>query len=695
MTRILVAILLLAVVNVVLGAENNTVGGSIGTVSAEDWNITGLEFAVELSESGLRGDVNIERIALLTTDEHFDNINVTCDNIALTTQAISCARATVTATIPGIDRQTVPGAFSYQTDTGHTHIELNQVAIAGGLAHFDIVKNDSGMDIRFEGETLQLDKMLALARHFGVDLAKYSATGTATASGRLRTGVDGSTYLDLISMVHSAAIANETGTLATDNLSGQIELNMTIDGDIARFSLGLESDEGEAYLEPAYANFGEHAIRLTAEQIETSDFETYAIARFRLQQESLLELAGAATVTFPKEDSSPINLSADIELGNSSVTTLYSSLLQVQLAGTILSDLDTDGRVFGTIKLANNELMFARLQLEDLILDDRAGRFAIYGLGGFIDWPGAEPAAAGLSELHWDSGLVHDIIIGASAAEFRLGDNDVQLMSPLRQPTMGGALIVHQLVLNNFGSDDATGVLDAELEPIQIGQLAGAFGWPAFSGTLSGKLPLLQLAKNTATIGGTLTAQAFDGDIEMTQLLIEKPFGLIPRLSGDIRMRGLDLQRVTDAFSFGAIQGRLSGDVTGLVLENWRPVAMDMSFYSPPNDKSQHRISQRAVENLANVGGGGAAALLSTGVLKFFDVFAYDRIGLRCVLRDGICTMSGAGPVKDGPLGAGYYIVKGSGLPRIDVVGYRDQVSWPRLVRQLAAINSDDAPTIN
>ncbi len=296
MTRLLVAILLLAVVNVVLGAENNTVGGSIGTVSAEDWNITGLEFAVELSESGLRGDVNIERIALLTTDEHFDNINVTCDNIALTTQAISCARATVTATIPGIDRQTVPGAFSYQTDTGHTHIELNQVAIAGGLAHFDIVKNDSGMDIRFEGETLQLDKMLALARHFGVDLAKYSATGTATASGRLRTGVDGSTYLDLISMVHSAAIANETGTLATDNLSGQIELNMTIDGDIARFSLGLESDEGEAYLEPAYANFGEHAIRLTAEQIETSDFETYAIARFRLQQESLLELAGAATV---------------------------------------------------------------------------------------------------------------------------------------------------------------------------------------------------------------------------------------------------------------------------------------------------------------------------------------------------------------------------------------------------------------
>ncbi|NQV86537.1 MAG: hypothetical protein HQ492_05625 [Woeseiaceae bacterium] len=434
---------------------------------------------------------------------------------------------------------------------------------------------------------------------------------------------------------------------------------------------------------------------MTAEQIETNDFETYAIAGFKLQQESLLDLAGALTVTLPKQDSSPINLSADIELGNSSVTALYSSVVQVQLAGTVLGDLDTDGRVLGSIKLSNNELMFARLHLEDLILDDRAGRFAIYGLAGFIDWPGAEAAAAGLSNLQWDSGLVYNIAIGASTVEFRLGDDDIELTLPLRLPTMGGALLVHQLVLNDYGRDDATGVLDAELEPIQIGQLAGAFGWPAFSGTLSGKLPLLQLAENTATIGGTLSARAFDGDIEMTQLRIEQPFGRVPRLRGDIRLRGLDLQSVTDAFSFGAIQGRLSGDVTGLVLENWKPVAMDMFFYSPPNDKSQHRISQRAVENLANVGGGGAAALLSTGVLKFFDVFAYDRIGLRCVLRDGVCAMSGAGPTKDGSLGAGYYIVKGSGLPRIDVVGFRDQVSWPRLVRQLAAITSSDAPTFN
>jgi hypothetical protein len=122
---------------------------------------------------------------------------------------------------------------------------------------------------------------------------------------------------------------------------------------------------------------------------------------------------------------------------------------------------------------------------------------------------------------------------------------------------------------------------------------------------------------------------------------------------------------------------------------------MDMHFYTPEGDKSQRRISQRAVENLASVGGGGAAAILSSGLLRFFEVFAYERIGLRCILHDGICAMSGAGNSKDSALGQGFYIVKGSGLPRIDVVGFRNQVSWARLVQQLVAITNSGTPTLN
>jgi len=361
----------------------------------------------------------------------------------------------------------------------------------------------------------------------------------------------------------------------------------------------------------------------------------------------------------------------------------------------VLGDLDTDGRVSGSISIADNEPVSASLQLGDLILDDRGGRFAIYGLHGVVNWNADEQQRPAQTGLQWESGTVYGLAVGGGDLKLQLGDNDLTLLAPLRLASMGGALAVNEFVLQNFGEEGASGRLDAELEPIQLGQLTAAFGWPAFSGTLSGKLPLLQLADNVVTIGGTLSARAFDGTMELSSLRIEQPFGLVPQMQADIRIRDLDLQRVTETFSFGLIQGRLSGDIVGLKMQDWRPVAMDMHFYTPPDDKSQRRISQRAVENLASVGGGGAAAVLSTGFLQFFEVFAYDRIGLRCVLRDGSCAMSGAGAAKAGPAGTGYFIVKGRGVPRIDVVGYRDTVSWARLVQQLAAITRSGTPTVN
>ena len=95
------------------------------------------------------------------------------------------------------------------------------------------------------------------------------------------------------------------------------------------------------------------------------------------------------------------------------------------------------------------------------------------------------------------------------------------------------------------------------------------------------------------------------------------------------------------------------------------------------------RISQRAVQNLSSIGGtgGGVASALQTGFLRFFDTFRYARLGIACRLENDVCAMSGVEPAG----GGGFYIVKGSGLPRIDIIGSGDRVAWSRLVQQLAA----------
>jgi hypothetical protein len=44
-----------------------------------------------------------------------------------------------------------------------------------------------------------------------------------------------------------------------------------------------------------------------------------------------------------------------------------------------------------------------------------------------------------------------------------------------------------------------------------------------------------------------------------------------------------------------------------------------------------------------------------------------------------------------GKVGSGYYIVKGSSLPRINIIGNANRVDWPRLVAQVkTAIGNTD-----
>ncbi len=669
--------------------EALVVTGSADRIAAQNWLIGGFASTLELTEAGLRGEFRLASIVLPASGDEFEDVRVTCNSITLTTHAVRCGQGIFTASLPGIGRQAIPGSFTYNHHAGIADIELARVAVAGGRARLNINASDAGINVRYSGNRLQLAGLLELAARYSNAFTGYVADGVTDIAGTVTMAAGRPPRIVLAADLDGVLLANEAGTIAADGVAGKLRLDVTLGSDATRFTLGIDTGQGEAYLEPYYANFSESPLTLQANDVSTRDFTTFRVAGIQVRQQGLLDMQGSVTLRFPSDELPATGVTAEVELRNSSIENLYANLLRVAAAGTILGNLDTDGTVSGSVSIVDSSLRSATVTLDDAIFDDRRGRFAAYGIKGGIDWSADPGYTPGTSRLSWESGSIYNIGIGGGTVELQLGDDDVEMLAPLRVPMLGGALLIQQLALKDFGSENATGTLDAELEPVQLGQLTGTFGWPAFSGRLSGRLPLLQLAENTITVGGTLSARAFDGTMEISNLRIEQPFGLVPRLQCDVAIRNLDLQLVTEAYSFGLIQGRLSGDIAGLIMEKWRPVAMDMSFYTSRGDRSPHRISQRAVENLASVGG-GATAVLSTGLLKFFEVFSYDRIGLRCLLKDDVCTMSGVGPAA-----GGYYLVKGRGVPRIDVVGIRESVSWSRLVKQLATITRGGTPTVN
>jgi hypothetical protein len=218
--------------------------------------------------------------------------------------------------------------------------------------------------------------------------------------------------------------------------------------------------------------------------------------------------------------------------------------------------------------------------------------------------------------------------------------------------------------------------------------LTEALEWPSMSGKISGMIPNVSYGKGGLEVGGALLVRVFDGNIVIKKLQMQNPFGLVPQLRADVEISRLDLEALTRTFSFGKIEGRLDGHVRRLKLLNWQPVFFDARFSTPDNDRSRHRISQRAVDNITSLG--GVSGALSSGLMRLFEAFSYSRIGLSCVLKDGVCEMDGVEPTKKG----GYYIVKGAGLPRIDIIGYTHRVDWFELVDRLKSISLEQGAVI-
>jgi hypothetical protein len=504
--------------------------------------------------------------------------------------------------------------------------------------------------------------------HAQLDTARLRATldqdGDALAADITAAGLD---------------YSEPAGRYAAEKLSATTRLRW----DGRRLELALDAKGGQAYAEPVFFDFGALPLRVTAAIARTGT--GWRIERLGTTHGSAgsLALSGLLDSAFQ-----PVELDARLEARD--LAPLLATGVAPFLVGTQLEGLGGSGAATATLVLRKGAPRAFAARLDGASVNSEKLGASLEGLVGELNWAAAASAA---SRLQWRGGSLKRVPLGPSGIAFSTRGKDFALTAPWRQPLLGGALSVARLALRDLGGARAAAEFDGALEPIDLAALCKALGWPEFGGTLGGRLPGVKLRDDAWSIEGALEAQAFDGSIRIDNLGVVGLFGLQPRVTADVKVRGLDLERVTRAFSFGRISGRLDGDVAGLRLLDWSPVAFDARLYSTPGYGGTRRISQRAIDSLSSIGGAPGGAL-SRGFLGLFDDFAYARLGIGCVLRDGVCEMDGVEPAQSAGGAAGYYLVKGRLLPRIDVVGYARRVSWDSLVGQLKAAQASEGPRL-
>lgn len=534
--------------------------------------------------------------------------------------------------------------------------------------------------LQLSAERLPLDWLQPLLAARWAD-ARLTA---GSLEAKLELGSAASGGSELAGPVAFAGLGLDTtdGRIAAADLDAEGRLRLALAPASTGVEVELDLHGGELLAGALYASLPESRVGFALDV--RGDETGWRLARLGWNDPGVLELSGQGAL-----DHDGGLAALDLEVASGSLARANPRYLEALLGTLGLAGLALDGEVHGQVAI--RDAAPSAIDLGLARLDARAGdgRFEVAGLDGRLRWnAGADPVD---SELSWSAAAIGVIELGPA----RLPLRSVQRRLALRAP-VGFALLGGRLQLPRFawrpGADAGQGTrldLALELDDLDLAQLCRALDWPAFSGKLSGRIPGVRYADEVLHFDGGLDVEVFDGKVGIAALTFERPFGVAPTLAGDVEFDDLDLRPLTGAFGFGEITGRLDGHIRGLRLVDWAPVAFDAAFRTDPDAKGDRRISQRAVNDLTRVGGGGIGAGLQNQVLKLFDTFGYRRIGLSCRLSNNVCTMGGVDSS-----GTGYTIVEGSGLPRVSVIGHQRRVDWPVLVARLKSATEGQVPIV-
>jgi hypothetical protein len=638
-----------------LAVEN--IALSIGRVDAGTWS-TGelkLELAFPASDR-VSARLHSEGLALPGPFQSISHASVECPQAAIEAEGLRCADAALR--LGGRDGSAANLPLSVNLD-----------------------QSNGDWRLRLSAEDLQAGAIWAFAAGNGLVPAMEVSAGRLTTSLLLSDEASVPTAVVDVALT-GARFSDAAGLHAGEDLSARVQWQLMDHGQLWRTHASLLIDAGQLFLDPVYLDAGATPLTVSARGEIRPGSGALRVSEFQFHHRSVADMGGTLTIG---GDGALQML--DMRLSRASLAALYRVYLQPFAIGTLFDALEISGDVDAQLHWQPSAAdQRVQLNVYDAGIEDKGGRFRLFGLGGHLDWSAGEDTRP--TALAWQGGQIYRIDYGPGSLAGRLAGRRFRLEAPVRVPMLEGEVRIDALQAAAIGTPDLNWNFRGGVRPMSLQALTRALGWPPFGGSLAGNIPLVSYAGGTIAVDGSLDVAVFDGNLRIRKLGIADPFGIIPVLRADVDVENLSLDALTSTFSFGKIQGRLQGRVHGLILKDWKPTGFDARFATPENDDSRHRISQRAVENLASLGGTGA--VLSSTFLRLFEEFSYRRLGISCRLSRGVCEMDGVAPAEKG-----YYIVEGGGLPpRIDVLGFNRRVDWPVLLGRLKQINSAEGPVV-
>jgi hypothetical protein len=272
------------------------------------------------------------------------------------------------------------------------------------------------------------------------------------------------------------------------------------------------------------------------------------------------------------------------------------------------------------------------------------------------------------------------------------GPNRISVKSPTVIRVPGGNLRLGPVQVNHPFDPDLSVHTFLVFDGIKLQPLLSTIWTRPLEGTLTGRLDPLQYEKHTVTSQGEIRAQAFGGKILISELEIPGVFTSAPVIKFNGQWNDLLLSEITTGTSFGKIEGVLNGHIRDFEIAYGQPQRFDLLLETLKKKGVPQKISVKAVENIAQIGGGQSPFMgLAGAFASFFKKFPYEKIGIQANLENDVFAINGT--IREG--GTEYLVKRGS-FSGVNVVNQNpdNRVSFKDMLKRIRRITQKGGPVV-
>jgi hypothetical protein len=497
------------------------------------------------------------------------------------------------------------------------------------------------------------------------------------------------------------AFQNKDGSIIGENISIRSAVNGVADSSLSsmRFSADMDADTGEALWGLYYLNLKQNPIAASLKCGYGIQNKLLEISKLRIDLTGILPLEIRGRL---HRATAKTNADITVTLPQTPVKPIFHYFLQepYKTENPFLANLEAKGAVSATIHLKeapNKREVTGRMGWLE-------GRFSWPEKG--IDLKGIQldlpvwyhsplikvPDKTLKGRLSIQSATVPFLPEQSLKVALDIGPNQISVLSPTMIKVPGGNLNLGSVHVNHLFGPDLSVQTRLTVEGVQLSPLLSKIWTRPLKGSLSGILDPVRYEHHAISSRGKLTAKAFGGRIIFSGLGASGIFTPAPVFKFNARWADLLLSEMTTGTAFGKIEGVLAGDLRNVEMAYGQPQRFNLLLETVRKKGIPQKISIKAVDNIAQIGGGQSPFIgLAGAFASFFKTFPYEKIGIRASLENDVFTIHGT--VKEN--GVEYFVKRGA-FSGVNIINQNpdNRISFKDMVNRIKRIGAGGGPVV-